>query len=298
MMRLYDIIRELKKDLPDIIHSAHFYTNLYATISARIVGVKGIGAIRGDLLAELKKPTLFAWLNLMVPGFLIANSRKAIESVARYGLRTKSIYLLENVVDTGLFQPIGNKKQCLRSPNSRVCIICVGRLTKEKRVDIFLRALAGIYQRTPSVRAKIIGGGPLRKSLEDLSRELHLGPDTVEFMGEVEDVASFYQQADILVLTSDFEGMPNVVLEAMAAGLPVVATNAGAVPDIMYNCHTGYILPVGDTDGFIHYILRLVRSSGLRQKMGNTARALVEKCFSLKILQQKLSSLYTSILTS
>ena len=295
IIRLYNIIRELRKDPPDIIYSAHFYTNFYATIAARVTGVKEIGAIRSDLSDALKKPAFLARWNLVFPRFLIANSRKAIEGAIEHGVNPDSICLLENVVDTEQFRP-GPERGNRPGSDSAVRIICVGRFTNQKRIDVFLHAFSELQQLTSGMRAKIIGEGDLRRPLEDLSRQLHLGPDRVEFIGKVEDMASLYQQADILVLTSDFEGMPNVVLEAMAAGLPVISTNVGAVPDIISNCHTGYILPVGDTNGFAHYILRLVRNSQLRRKMGKAGRALVENSFSLNRLEQRLFSLYTSVL--
>lgn len=298
IIRLYNIICELKKDPPEIIHSVHFYTNLYAAIAARMVGAKEIGTIRSNLFYEVKGLSFFGKLSLIFPRFLIANSRKAIENASSFGVRAESICLLENIVDTELFQPVYTKTKFSGISESTVRIIYVGRFEKYKRIDIFLQVLSEVYRLNPHTHGMIVGDGPLRKSLEDLSMELHLGPDVVKFTGIVDDMPSAYQQADILVLTSEFEGMPNVVLEAMACGLPVVATDVGAVPDIVSHGITGDIVPVGDTNGLIKYVLGLVQSATLRQDMGSRARTLAEERFSLKTLQQKLFLLYASVLAS
>lgn len=297
-VRLYNIICEVKKDRPQIIHSAHFYTNLYVAIAARIVGTKEVGTIRLDLLQKVGyAPFLKRWC-LRSPRFLIANSRQAINNAHYFGMRAESIYLFENVVDTELFQPAGDKIKNLGDSNSTTCIICVGRFVEEKRIDLFLHILSAVHQKAPGIRAKIVGNGPLKSWLEDLSRRLCLGPDTVEFTGIVEDMPAIYQQADILVLTSDYEGMPNVVLEAMACGLPVVATSTGAVPDMVEHGVTGYVVPTNDNEGLIQYILALVHNPALRRKMGLQARALVERRFSSKALQKRLLLLYGSVLAS
>lgn len=298
IIRLCKIIWELKKDPPQIVHSAHFFTNLYAAIAARMVGAQDIGTVRTDLLFEIKDIPLFWRWSLSYPSFLTTNARQVIDKSFYCGLKPASVYLLENTVDTGRFRPAEKKAEIQGGSGSTVRIVCIARLTSEKRVDLFLRVLSEIHQIIPSVRARIIGDGPLRRPLEELSRQLGLGPNLVEFTGIIDDMPSVYQQADLLVLTSVFEGMPNVILEAMACGLPVVATGVGAVPEIVNHGVTGYVVSINDTHKLIRYLLRLVRSSTLRRKMGMKTRAVVEKSFSLESLQQRLLSLYGLVLAS
>jgi len=292
MARLYAIIRELKNDTPEIIHSTHFYTNLYAAIAARFIGAKEIGAIRNDLSYEIKNLSFFGRYSLRFPRFLIANSQKAVDEALGLGIRRESIRLLDNAVDTEVFKPAGDN-----SPDTQaIRLLFVGRLTEQKRPDIFIRILSEVRRVNPHVCGTVVGIGSLRESLKDLAEELRLGPEAIEFKEDLGDMPSAYRQADIVVLTSDFEGMPNIVLEAMASGLPVVATDAGALPDIISDGITGYIIASGSVEKFKQCVLSLAEDAQMRGRIGKAARAQAQEKFSLEMLLQNIRSLYAVVL--
>jgi glycosyltransferase involved in cell wall biosynthesis len=198
---------------------------------------------------------------------------------------------LPNVVDTEWFKPSD------RSPEEPFTLIAVGRLGRPKRLDRFISILHRLRNNFGlNVRGWIIGSGrqdeDLRVELESQARRLGLLPDIVQFGGTVSDMRSVYHKAATCVLTSDFEGTPNVLLEAMASGLPVVATQVGGVPEIVQHGRTGFLAEPDDLDGLVAPLVELVKNSELRMDMGRRARAFVEENHSLQRLAAYLSRLY------
>lgn len=121
-------------------------------------------------------------------------------------------------------------------------ILFVGRLSKEKGVDVLLNAYAQYYTEGGEARLLILGDGPSRNECEQLASKLKLG-NQVTFLGHRNDVFSFYSQADVFVLPSRTEGLPMALLEAMALGIPVVASNVGGVPDLVCEGISGRLVP-------------------------------------------------------
>ena len=164
-------------------------------------------------------------------------------------------------------------------------------------MDRFLQVLSQLRSRVAyQVEGLIVGDGPLRPVLERQARSLKLLPNTVQFRGQVADVRSVYPQADIFVLTSDWEGTPNVVMEAMASGLPVVASAVGDVPRLVQHGVTGYVISPNDEDAFVETLVSLVQQPEKRHNMGRRAREHIEEHYSLDRLPDYLSRLYQQVL--
>ena len=119
-----------------------------------------------------------------------------------------------------------------------------------------------------------------------------LTPGVVTFLPAVADTPPLYRDADIVVLTSDCEGTPNVVLEAMASGLPVVATAVGGVPEVVVEDETGFLCPASSEDLLVDRLLRLIHDESLRKAMGERGREHVESRFSPAILPGCLEEFY------
>jgi glycosyltransferase involved in cell wall biosynthesis len=222
LRRLLRIISELKTQRPDIVQSQHFYTNLYAFVAARVLGIKEIGAVRGDLRGDVGAGNfILGQLSLRLPRMIAANSRAAIQEGVSLGVASSRLFFLPNVVDSELFKSISRDRN-----RSVVKLLAVGSLTKQKRLDRFLSIVKRLQSKEQyRFEAAIVGDGACRSELENKAHQLGLFPPTLVFKGNVADVNYIYQDADILLLTSDSEGTPNVILEAMAAQLPVVSTN-------------------------------------------------------------------------
>jgi glycosyltransferase involved in cell wall biosynthesis len=289
--RLAAIVNAARARPTHILQSHHFYLNLYAVAAARILRVQEVGAIRSNVLSEVRESgKLGGSLSLRVPRRIAANSRAAVETAAALGVKSARLHYLPNVVDTGLFKP------AVRSPEDPVRLLIAGRLTGEKRIDRFLSVLAVVSKRTnKKVCAVIAGEGPLRRQLEEQARDLGLA-QTVEFAGLVQDLLPYYQSCHIFVLTSDWEGTPNVVLEAMACGLPVVSTRVGGVPEMIRNGETGFLVGGQDHDEMANVLLDLIHSPDRRRVVGCRAREYVESRRSVEQLPGLLQDLYGDVL--
>jgi glycosyltransferase involved in cell wall biosynthesis len=201
------------------------------------------------------------------------------------------LYFLPNVVDAERFHPVDH------AADGPFVLLAAGRVAKQKRLDRFI-SLLGCLRRDFNLDVKGWIVGPAREDeelkgqLETQARNLGLLPDHLQFRGGIADMSSVYHEAAVCVLTSDFEGTPNVLLEAMASGLPVVATRVGGVPGIVRHGQTGFLLDPDDFDGLAAALAELVRNPRLRTEMGRRARTYVEENHSLHRLPVYLGGLY------
>ena len=291
-VRLLRILSELRKDKPEILQSAHFYTNPYVLAASRILGLREIGAIRSEITATMQgENSTIRWMTLRRLRVIAANSRAAVDGAIRLGISPEHVRFLPNVVDADHFRPVPRDK------TEPVRIAAVGRMTEEKRFDRLLSVLSAAKSRTQvPIKLMIAGSGPLHPKLARQAGELNLD-GMVEFLGIVPDTSAVYRNADMLVLTSDHEGTPNVLLEAMASGLPVVATRVGGVPELVCHNSTGYLIDPGDDGAFTDAVLELVEHPRLRAEMGTRARAQAEAHHITRVLPEVLEDLYNLALS-
>jgi glycosyltransferase involved in cell wall biosynthesis len=290
--RLRALLDVIRHDRPRILQSQHFFTNTYVALAARFLGIRGIGAIRSNSQDEIRlNGPLFGQLHLRLPRDIVANSRAAIENAIRRRIRPDRLHYLANVVDTDRFTPA---TQPQLSPPLR--LLSVGRLGPEKRFDILLRAAARVKAALGPIALTVAGGGPLRDDLRQLARELGIAAD-VRFTGPLdsEAVSRTYGDADVFLLSSDFEGTPNVILEAMAAGLPVIATAVGGVPALVREDVHGFLVRPGSPEDLAAAVERVGRDAGMRSRFGAAARAHVEANHSLNSLPAALEGIYNAI---
>lgn len=168
----------------------------------------------------------------------------------------------------------------------------VGDLCRQKGVDTLLRAFSSV---TNDCRLLVIGDGGERTSLEALAHDLSLGGRVI-FTGHLEDAPRLYEQLDMVVCPSLFEGMPNVVLEAMAAGLPVIATSIDGVTEIIDNDGVGLLVPPKDEEALATAIAELAGDKGRRRVMGEAARTWVSANFSIEKTVDRIEELFQRLI--
>jgi glycosyltransferase involved in cell wall biosynthesis len=169
----------------------------------------------------------------------------------------------------------------------------VARFEPQKDHETLLQALAGLADRLWEL--DLIGDGPLRSQMEDLTASLRLSTK-VRFLGHRTDVDRCLAEAQISVLATNWEGFPLTILEAMRAGLPVVASSVGGVGEAVRDEHSGYLVPRGDAIQLRDRIVRLLSSPGLRATMGAHGRMVWEQNFTHALMVERTLGIYRQVL--
>ena len=296
--RVLVMARAFRHYQPHIVQSTHFFANLYAALAGRLAGALPIGSIRNDGAFDIDANGRWGpWL-LRVPPLLIANSAAAQRHAESIGTPRDKIHLVANVINLAEFDQRRDTEETSRADTTEPLAIAVCRLVAMKRLDRFIRAFAIARRQVPELRGLIVGDGPERASLEALAQSLNGGNARLTFAGRSDHVPGLLRRAQMLVHTSDHEGFPNAVLEAMSARLPVVATPAGDVNRVVVHGETGYVVPFDDVEAIAARMVELATSTTLRERMGAAGRARVEQSYSFGSLGERLLSTYRSMAES
>lgn len=281
---LYRLLRNLR---PDVIHVNHTVPAFVGSLIGRLLRVPLIVVTEHhdhhDISLKLA-PVNLATFSLV--NAIICNSnytRSSFRWWERPSCRRKCLTIYNGVdlaaIDAS-FYPTDSRYSHLDS--SRLVIGTVGRLVREKDQKTLIRAIAIARQLNSNIHLVIVGDGPLRSELESLAQELGLCP-SITFTGELEraDVYALLSTFDIFVMSSITEGFCNAVVEAMAAHRPVIATQAGALPEVIGS--TGWFVPPGHAEAIasmIHEILALPQNE--IDARTRAARQRVEDCFTVE----------------
>ena len=209
------------------------------------------------------------------------------------GFRREQAVIAPNGVDTERFAPASPaaraQARAAAGVGNEFCLLFVGRLVERKGVDVLLRALAA-SQRARSSRLLVVGDGPERARLEQIAKETGIEAQ-VRFLGEHADVAPFHACADALVFPSRLEGLPNALLEAMASGLPSIATRIGGCVDVMTE-QSGLLVPPDDVPALAAAIDNLVRDPGRCAALAAAGRQRVLDRFCFSVTAAHLQQIY------
>jgi glycosyltransferase involved in cell wall biosynthesis len=200
----------------------------------------------------------------------------------------RSTVVIRNGVDPADFRPG-------EAHSGRPRLVTVGRLAAPKDAVTLVRALSALRGRP--FEALFVGDGPDRPTVEEEVRCLGL-ESVVELLGERDDVPELLGTADVFVLSSNSEGLPLSILEAMAAGLPVVASNVGGVSEVVLDGDTGLLVPPGDAQSLAAAIERLLQDPVLRRRLGEAGRIRIAEHFDLAAVQQAHLDLYRRVLAT
>jgi glycosyltransferase involved in cell wall biosynthesis len=239
-----------------------FFASFHAT-KVRIFTFHNVAGLTAGGLKKRLYEFAFKILNF-TPVAICDFVKKTISE--EYHLKPARIPCIYNGVDTGAFYPATRPQE-----QRPVEFINTGILYHLKNHKLLIDAFAKAEMKHPFIRLTILGDGILRGELEQQIAAYGL-EKKVSILGITDDVAGFLNQADVYVMSSDLEGLPLSVLEAMACGLPVITTEAGGVVDIVATGENGIITPVGDVDALSEAMAILIENDGLRKAFGEASR--------------------------
>jgi glycosyltransferase involved in cell wall biosynthesis len=232
---------------------------------------------------------------------VVANSRAVAEfSIEVHGVDPRKVHVIHNGVEPIPPLPVGERRRIRAGWDvpAEACLVgCVGRFARIKGQDLLLDAFAAATRDDPGVHLVLVGEGDQRAALERQAAELGIAA-RVHLPGLVPDPRTIYGALDIVAQPSRSEGMPNAMLEAGAAGLPIVATAVGGTPDIVIDGTTGLTVPADDVPALAGGIGRLVSDADLRARLGAAVREHVEASFGMDRYVREYADLYLSVARS
>lgn len=282
-----------------IIQCFDFYSNLFAIPWGRVGRVPIILGARRDE-ASMRTPRqhyteLFVYK--LATG-VIANAESIKDQlVARDKLIPDKVWVIQNGLDLDRFD--GRRQHALdlrREGNPGPSLAVVANLRPEKGHLVFLDACRHLADRFSTLKVFIVGNGPMKESIAKRIGELKL-TNCVEMAGELKNIPEFFQGVDIAVLPSlKNEGFPNSVMEAMAASLPVVATDTGGTVELVIDGLTGYLVPAANPEALQDRLGKLCADSELRKKMGEAGRQRIIERFTADRMVRRFENLYEGLL--
>ena len=295
------LVRTLRALRPDVVHSRNWGA-FDAVLAARLAGVRAV--VHGEHGREATDPdgqnrrrrVLRRWLSPLISRYVTVSDDLRRWLLAQVGIAAHKVVTIPNGVDTVRFAPPdqdGARAALGLAPSQRI-VGTVGRLDPVKDQAGLIEAFAAVRREQPGACLVIAGDGPCASALRALVERLGLG-GAVVLLGERHDIPRVLAALDVFVLPSIAEGMSNTVLEAMATGLPVVATRVGANPELVDDGVTGTLVPARAPAALAHAIARYVADPLLCQLHGKASRQRVEAQFTLARMCAGYRQLYLDV---
>ncbi len=301
LKRLFWLIRFLRQEKPDVVHSWSAPDNPYAGIAGILAGVRlRMGSFRDSLanrgFSSLSK--FFQQLAIRACPILMVNAQSILQELLVRGLSANNLFLVENCVeipstsiDLDLPEALMAQKNCV--------VGTVSNIRRKKNVHVFIEGLAMVLPRFPDLRGVIVGQAipdelDYYQSIQQLIQDKGL-TDKILLLGFRDDAPLLVSKFEVFCLLSNFEGSPNAVLEAMAAGRPVIASNTSGIPDLVEDGVTGYLVPPGDEVAFASALEKMLINPN-RQEMGDKGRKRVESFCDCQDAAARLLELYQQLL--
>lgn len=285
----------------DVVHAHDYKTNLLALLLARSTGVAALSTAHGWTGHSTRERVCYYPVDKRMLALfprLIAVSSEIASELTRCGTRPDRITTVLNGIDHRQFTRERAREQEARAamgfePHHKV-LGAVGRLEPQKRFDLLLDAFATLHAWRPDTRLVIAGDGSQKTALEIQRERLGL-TDSVTLLGHVTDVIGPHHAFDLFVQSSDYEGTPNAVLEAMALETPIVATAAGGTAELVHDGVHGRIVPMGKADRLLAGIEAAFADRAATQAMAGRARRRVEGDLSFEARVRRVESIYEEV---
>ena len=298
---LWRLARFLRARRPDIVHTHLIHGDLYGTLAARLAGVSAAVSTKHNDNA-FRQRSFYAWLNRA-----LARRQDRIITISHHlkrfcieveGLPEEKIVPIHYGLDSHAFLQADGGGDDLRatfgiSPDVPL-IGVVGRLTEQKGHRYLLEAFSQVIASLPSAHLLVAGDGKLRSALERQVARLRL-MHHVTFAGWRQDVAQVMSTMDVLAMPSLWEGFGLVLLEAMAASRPIVASRVSAIPEIVAHGETGLLVPPQDVESLARALLALLSEPSRAHEMGQRGRRRLKEHFSVARMVEQTQAVYESL---
>lgn len=290
---LIRLISVIWKEKPDILQTFMFTSNTWGRIAGILSGVSVIVACERS--TDLWKKNYHFFIDRFLGFFtdkIVCNSYSVKSRYEKkLGQISRKLMVIRNGIDLERFsvtsiKPIQKKEKI---------VLTASRLSFEKGIQFFIEAAKTILGKTKDVRFLIAGEGEMRIELEGLVKKYQI-QENVIFTGFVKDIQNLIAESDVVVLPSLWEGLPNIVIEAMAMKKPVVATDVGGTNEIIKDGENGFLVPCGNSEKLAEKIMELLLNENLSKEFGEKGFEFVRKNYDISVMVSSYESLYKSLL--
>jgi len=296
------LVAVLRRECPAIVHTFLRTANYWGRVAACLAGIPI--RIASERNIEIERGRLANLLDRMLSSVtdrVVVNSAAIRDYlISAEGLAPAKIEVIYNgvPVSQGFLEPeVRTVRRELGLGELEYVVAFIGRLAPQKNPGLFLEMAQAILRSGLKCGFLMVGDGPLRATLTDQARTLGI-QEAVRFTGVRNDVPRILRVTDLLVLTSDWEGSPNVILEALSTGVPAIATDVGGVRELLIDGVTGYVVPRRDLSALVNRVIGMLSDRGFRVECGRRGREYVQSHFSISAMVDGTVALYNSVLGS
>ena len=306
--QVWRFARYLRKHEIDVVHSHDFYTNVFGMAAAALARVPVRIASRRESAVRPESQRLVERSSYRAAHAVVANCEDVRQQLIREGVPAQKVRTIYNGLDLARVRPAQTERsEILRSlelPDQARFVTIMANMRAHvwhpepacyKDHPTFLRAAKRIHDSVPDAAFIVAGEGELMEATQELARSLGIA-DRTFFIGRCQNVGSVLSVSDVCVLSSSSEGFSNAILEYMAAGRPVVATDVGGAREAIVHGETGYLVPAGDHEQLAHHVIAILSDAESARSLGEAGRRRVNEKFSSLKQLQNVESLYTELL--
>lgn len=293
ILRARDIATILALEKIQMVHGWVFHTNGYSAVAGRLARAVRVGSMR-EAYNGLPSDKFLRWVGCRGLNVMVTNSATNARRVQELRLTNATVYVVPNGVP--IREPISAIERCrlkadLGCSETDMLIGSIGRLDGNKNHSMLLRVFARLAETWPALRLVIIGDGPLASHLAAMSEALGI-VSKVMFPGAIPLAHRYLPALEVCCLTSYTEGMPNLVMEAAAAGVPVVSTRCGDSVELIDHAISGYLISVDDDSSMATHVDRLLSHADDRLRIGGAGREKMRRQFSIATMIERMSHVY------
>jgi glycosyltransferase involved in cell wall biosynthesis len=299
------LAREMRAFRPHIVHTFLFTGNLWGRLAAALARPQAVISTQMSVMPKAKRLPYAALVNQVLAGItdvVTFDSRRGQREYGLAGIMSQPLLkVIHNGADLQMFEPSGFQaaisdfRRSLGIEENLFILGNIARLTEQKGQEVLLQAVSLLGRNGRNLKVVLVGGGPRRGELESLADRLGIS-DHVLFLGPRHDLPELLSLFDIFVLSSLWESLPVIILEAMAMGKPVVATDVAGVSEVVEHGVTGLLVEAGNPQLLAQAILKLMDNPELAAQMGLAGRQRVERDFSVERMVAETTALYDDLL--